>query len=48
MNDRGDEEEEWTYTGGKGESVIDYILGDEIVRETNYTIGGREKCEDRS
>lgn len=24
---------DWTYTGGRGESVIDYMLGDEGVRE---------------
>lgn len=29
----GDEEEVWTYTGGSGDSVIDYVLGDEKVRE---------------
>jgi len=23
---KGDEEEEWTYMGGRGESVIDYVL----------------------
>lgn len=28
-NTRGDEEGEWTYTGGRGESVIDYILENE-------------------
>lgn len=32
-NVKGDEEEEFTYTGGRGETVIDYILGDEKVRE---------------
>jgi len=29
----GDEEGNWTYTGGRGESVIDYILGVEERRE---------------
>lgn len=29
----GDEEGEWTYTGGNGYSVIDYVLGDKEVRE---------------
>ncbi|XP_071648500.1 uncharacterized protein [Temnothorax longispinosus] len=30
---KGDEEGEYTYTGGKGETVIDYIIGDEDSRE---------------
>ncbi|XP_024887566.1 trichohyalin-like [Temnothorax curvispinosus] len=30
---KGDEEGEYTYTGGRGEIVIDYIIGDEEVRE---------------
>jgi len=29
----GDEEENWTYTGGRGESVIDYVLVEEEERE---------------
>ena len=29
----GDEEGEWTYTGGRGESVIDYIIGNEETKE---------------
>jgi len=29
----GDEEENWTYTGGRGESVIDYVLVEEEGRE---------------
>lgn len=29
----GDEEGEYTYVGGRGGTVIDYILGDEEVRE---------------
>ena len=35
LNDgiKEDKEEEWTYTRGRGESVIDYILSDEIVKE---------------
>ena len=28
----GDEEGEYTYTGGRGETVIDYVLGDENTR----------------
>jgi len=30
---KGDEEVGWTYMGGKGESIIDYILGKEEIRE---------------
>ena len=32
-NIRGDEEGEFTYTGGRGSTVIDYVIGDEEVRE---------------
>lgn len=32
-NIKGDEEGEWTFTGGRGESVIDYVMGDEKTRE---------------
>lgn len=27
-----DDEGEFTYTGGRGESVIDYVIGEEKVR----------------
>lgn len=30
---KGNEERDWTYTKGRGESVIDYVLGDEEVRD---------------
>lgn len=30
---RGDEEGEFTYTGGRGESVIDYVIGEKKVRD---------------
>lgn len=30
---KGDEEGEWTYVGGRGESVIDYVIGYEEMRE---------------
>ncbi|XP_024890816.1 golgin subfamily A member 6-like protein 1 [Temnothorax curvispinosus] len=30
---KGDEEGEFTYTGGRGETVIDYVIGEEEVRE---------------
>ncbi|XP_039304297.1 uncharacterized protein LOC120357577 [Solenopsis invicta] len=29
---KGDEEGEWTYTGGKGGTVIDYVIGNEDTR----------------
>lgn len=34
MNDvRGDEKGKWTYTGRKGDSVIDYVTGNVRVKE---------------
>lgn len=30
---KGDEEGEFTYTGGRGDTVIDYVIGEEEVRE---------------
>ncbi|XP_020298257.1 uncharacterized protein LOC109862594 [Pseudomyrmex gracilis] len=30
---RGDEEGEWTYTGGRGESVIDYVIGEAWLKD---------------
>lgn len=32
-NIKGDEEEEYTYTGGKENTVIDYVIGNGEVRE---------------
>lgn len=32
-NIKGDEEREFTYTGGKGDMVIDYALGDKEMKE---------------
>jgi len=32
-NMRGDEEGEYTFTGGKGNTVIDYIMGSKDVKE---------------
>ena len=32
-NVEGDEEGEWTYTGGRGNSMIDYVVGNEETRE---------------
>lgn len=31
-NVRGDKEGEWTFTGGRDKSVIDYIIGDKETR----------------
>lgn len=36
---RGDEEGEYTFTGGKGSTVIDYVLGDE-ARDKIEKMGG--------
>lgn len=33
MEYKGDEEEEFTLTGGRENTVIDYILGDKEVKE---------------
>lgn len=30
---KGDEESDWTYAGGRGEFVLDYVIGDEEVWE---------------
>jgi len=32
-NVKSDEEGEWTYTGGRGGTVIDYVIGNEKTRE---------------
>jgi len=39
----GDEKKEFTFTAGKGDTVIDYVLGDEEMRERviSLKIGGR-------
>ncbi|XP_077255544.1 uncharacterized protein LOC143893719 [Temnothorax americanus] len=42
---RGDEEGEWTYTGGRGESVIDYVLGDRRTRERVERVVVEEKVD---
>lgn len=44
-NIRGDEEGEWTYTGGRGDSVIDYVLGDERTRERVREVRVEEKVD---
>lgn len=42
-NVRGDEEGEWTFTGGRGNTVIDYVIGNEESRERirNLKIGDK-------
>lgn len=32
-NIKGDEEGEFTFSGGRGRTVIDYVLGEEKMRE---------------
>ncbi|KZC05855.1 hypothetical protein WN55_06852, partial [Dufourea novaeangliae] len=44
-NMKGDEEGEWTYTGGKGNSVIDYIIGNEETREKVEKMKVEERVE---
>lgn len=41
----GDEEGKWTYTGGKGRSVINYVLGNEKTRKGVrwIKVGGNEE-----
>jgi len=42
---KGDKEVGWTYRGGRGESVIDYILGEEEIREEMGYLEIRDKIE---
>lgn len=44
-NIRGDEEGEWTYTGERGDTVIDYVLGDERTRERIREVRVEEKMD---
>lgn len=41
----GDEEREFTFTGGRGNSVIDYIMRDKEVRERVVKMRVRERVE---
>lgn len=41
----GDEEGEWTYTGGRGESVIDYVVEDERTRKGIEKLRVKEKVD---
>jgi len=49
-NTRGDEEGEFTFTGGKGDSVIDFVIGDEEVRSlfARMRIGDRVDSDHHS
>jgi len=42
---KGDEEAGWTYMGGREESVIDYILGEEEIREEIGHLEIRDRVE---
>jgi len=44
-NIKGDDKEEYTYTGGRGESVIDYIIGDGRVRDRIERMEVEERIE---
>jgi len=41
----GDEEGEFTFTGGMGNSVIDYVLGDEEMRERVISLKIEERID---
>ena len=43
-NVEGVEGGEWTYTGGRGNSVIDYVLGNEDTRERRGENGSGSKA----
>lgn len=42
---KGDEEGNWTYTGGRGESVINYVLVEELAREEILSMEVKEYVE---
>lgn len=42
---RGDEEGEWTFTGGRGNIVIDYVIGNEENRERIRNLRIRNKVD---
>ncbi|XP_029163724.1 golgin subfamily A member 6-like protein 22, partial [Nylanderia fulva] len=44
-NTEGDEEGEWTFTGGRGNTVIDYVLGDEDSREKVKKLRVKDKVD---
>lgn len=45
MRDRRDEEGEWTYTGERRESIIDYVLGNEETRERIKKMKVKERVD---
>jgi len=42
---KGDEDGEWTYAGGRGESVLDYVIGDEEVWEKVSSVRVEDRIE---
>lgn len=42
------EEEDWTYAGGRGEPIKDYMLGDERVRDQVEKNEGEGQCRFRT
>ncbi|EZA50332.1 hypothetical protein X777_11276 [Ooceraea biroi] len=44
-NIKGGEDREYTFTGGKGCTVIDYVMGDSDVRERVVEMRVRDKIE---
>ena len=44
-NTEGDEEGEWTFTGGRGNTVIDYVVGNEDTREKVERLEVAERVE---
>jgi len=44
-NVKGDEEGEFTFTGGKSETIIDYVIGDKRVKERVERMGIGERID---
>lgn len=42
---KGDEESDWTYAGGRGEFVLDYVIGDEEIWERVERVKVEDKIE---
>lgn len=42
---KGDEEREYTYTGSRGSTVIDYVIGDEEKRKKVRRVEVEEKVD---
>ena len=41
----GDEQGEWTFTGGRSSTVIDYVIGNEDTREKVEKVEGGERVD---